>query len=163
MSVAHKPAGSPHLRASQGLLPGAPPKRGATYQSYLERPTKPTSRGAGGTYIHTETTTRLHETQAQAGSPNKGNSTVETPTDRGERVKRSQNDIRAQAKGRVSAERAELRTYVPHHHRPLRAKSNAPALGSLCRPASKQQRAVQPHAVQLDETRRKMRRSAMPI
>ena len=85
--VAHKPAGSPHLRASQGLLPGAPPKRGATYQSYLERPTKPTSRGAGGTYIHTETTTRLHETQAQAGSPNKGNSTVETPTDRGKRVK----------------------------------------------------------------------------
>ena len=49
-SVAHKPAGSPHLRASQDLLPGAPTKRGASYQSYLERPTNPTSRGRG---VHT--------------------------------------------------------------------------------------------------------------
>ena len=46
-SVAHKPAGSPHLRASQDLLPGAPTKRGAAYLPYLERPTKPTSRGGG--------------------------------------------------------------------------------------------------------------------
>ena len=35
-SVAHRPAGSPHLRASQDLLPGAPTKKGATYQTYLE-------------------------------------------------------------------------------------------------------------------------------
>ena len=35
-SVAHKPAGTPHLRASQDLLPGAPTKKGATYQTYLE-------------------------------------------------------------------------------------------------------------------------------
>ena len=41
-------------------------------------------------------------------------------------------------------------------YRPLRAKTNAPALGSRCRPASKHQRAAQPHAVQLDETRRKV-------
>ena len=50
----------------------------ATKQSYLE--------GAGGTYIHTWTT-GPHENQAQAGSPSNGNSTVETPTYRGERVK----------------------------------------------------------------------------
>ena len=49
-SVAHKPAGSPHLRASQDLLPGAPTKKGASYQSYLERPTNPTARGRG---VHT--------------------------------------------------------------------------------------------------------------
>ncbi len=59
-SVAHKPAGSPHLRASQDLLPGAPTKRGAAYLPYLERPTKPTSRGVGGTYIHTDTYIPIH-------------------------------------------------------------------------------------------------------
>ena len=40
--------------------------------------------------------------------------------------------------------------------RPLRAKTNAPALGPRCRPASKHQRAAQPHAVQLDESGRKV-------
>ena len=96
-SVAHKPAGSPHLRASQDLLPGAPTKRGAAYLPYLERPTKPTSRG-GGTYIHTDTyIPRLltTEKQAQSGSPKIRNPTVETPTNRGERVKRCPNEIRA--------------------------------------------------------------------
>ena len=98
--VAHKPAGSPHFRASQDLLPGAPTKRGASYQSYLERPTNPTSRRGGGgvhTYKpkHTHLDYKTTENQAQAGIPNNGNSTVETPADRGERVKRSPNEIRA--------------------------------------------------------------------
>ena len=48
-----QPAGSPIHRASQGLLPGAPTKKGAAYLPYLERPTKPTSRRMGGEYIHT--------------------------------------------------------------------------------------------------------------
>ena len=72
MSVAHKPAGSPHLRASQGLLPGAPPKRGATYQSYLERPTKPTSRGRG---VHTYIPRLLQDFmkhKLKRGAPTKG-------------------------------------------------------------------------------------------
>ena len=38
-----QPAGTPNHRASQGLLPGGPTKRGAAYLPYLERPTKPTS------------------------------------------------------------------------------------------------------------------------
>ena len=38
-----QPAGTPNHRASQGLLPGAPTKKGAAYLPYLERPTKPTS------------------------------------------------------------------------------------------------------------------------
>ena len=46
-----QPAGSPIHRASQGLLPGAPTKKGAAYLPYLERPTKPTSRGGVHTYI----------------------------------------------------------------------------------------------------------------
>ena len=41
-------------------------------------------------------------------------------------------------------------------YRPRRAKTNAPELGSRCRPASKHQRAAQPHAVQLDESGRKV-------
>ena len=92
-----QPAGSPIHRASQGLLPGAPTKKGAAYLPYLERPTKPTSRG-GGTYIHTDTyIPRLltTEKQAQSGSPKMRNPTVETPTNRGERVKRCPNEIRA--------------------------------------------------------------------
>ena len=54
------------------------------------------------------------------------------------------------------------RTYVPHHQyfdesrtqtdRPRRAKSSAPALGSLRKPASKHRRAAQPHAVHLTHT-----------
>ena len=93
-----QPAGSPIHRASQGLLPGAPTKKGAAYLPYLERPTKPTSRG-GGTYIHTDTyIPRLltTEKQAQSGSPKMRNPTVETPTNRGERVKRCPNEIRLQ-------------------------------------------------------------------
>ena len=46
-----QPAGSPIHRASQGLLPGAPTKKGAAYLPYLERPPSPTSKGGG--YIHT--------------------------------------------------------------------------------------------------------------
>ena len=92
-----QPAGSPIHRASQGLLPGAPTKKGAAYLPYFERPTKPTSRG-GGTYIHTDTyIPRLltTEKQAQSGSPKMRNPTVETPTNRGERVKRCPNESRA--------------------------------------------------------------------
>ena len=70
---------------------GCSHQKGAAYQSYLERPTEPTSRG--GEYIHTSTT-RRQEKQAQAGSPN-GNSAGGTPTNLGERVKRSPNEIRA--------------------------------------------------------------------
>ena len=45
-----QPAGTPNHRASQGLLPGAPTKKGAAYLPYLERPTEPTSMGGD---IHT--------------------------------------------------------------------------------------------------------------
>ena len=45
-----QPAGSPIHRASQGLLPGAPTKKGAAYLPYFERPTKPSSKGGG---VHT--------------------------------------------------------------------------------------------------------------
>jgi len=93
-----QPAGTPNHRASQGLLPGAPTKQGAAYLPYLKRPTKPTSKGGGGTYLHTETyIPRLvtTEKQAQSGSPKMRNPTVETPTNHGERVKRCPNEIRA--------------------------------------------------------------------
>ena len=91
-----QPAGSPIHRASQGLLPGAPTKKGAAYLPYLERPTKPTTKG---TYIHTDTyIPRLLTTEKQAqsgGSPTMRNPTGETPTNRGERVKRCPTEIRA--------------------------------------------------------------------
>ena len=70
-----------------------------------ERPIYPTSndlpnlpQGGGGTCIHTDTyIPRLltTEKQAQSGSPKMRNPTVETPTNRGQRVKRCPNESRA--------------------------------------------------------------------
>ena len=73
------------------------------------------------------------------------NPTVETPTNRGERVKTEPKRDQG----------LHVWSFRPSY-RPLRAKANAPALGSRCRPASKHQRAAQPHAVQLDESGRKV-------
>ena len=88
--LARPVAGCPHQKGS-GLstLPRT------TYQTYLK--------GGGGyihtyRYIHTDTyIPRLlaTEKQAQSGSPKMRNPTVETPTNRGERVKRCPNEIRA--------------------------------------------------------------------
>ena len=60
-------------------------------------------------------------------SPKNGNSTVETPTDRGERAKRSQDEIRGselKRKVRVRAEREEL-PYIHTSSKILRRKSNS--------------------------------------
>ena len=64
-SVAHKPAGSPHLRASQDLLPGAPTKRGAAYLPDLERPTFARENSTVGetTKIYARTWSRTSTTQ----------------------------------------------------------------------------------------------------
>ena len=67
-----QPAGSPIHRASQGLLPGAPTKKGAAYLPYLERPTKPTSRGRG---VHTYIPRLLQDFmkhKLKRGAPTKG-------------------------------------------------------------------------------------------
>ena len=96
-SVAHNRRGRQSTGARKACCRELPPKR--------ERPIYPTSndlpnlpQGGGGTYIHTDTyIPRLltTEKQAQSGSPKMRNPTVETPTNRGERVKRCPNEIRA--------------------------------------------------------------------
>ena len=48
-------------------------------------------------------------------------------------------------------------------NRPRRAKSRAPALGSLRQPASKHRRAAQPHAVQPGRRRGKVKKSAAAL
>ena len=70
-----QPAGSPIHRASQGLLPGAPTKKGAAYLPYLERPTKPTTKGGGvHTYIpiHTYLDYKRQRNKLKRGVPKLG-------------------------------------------------------------------------------------------
>ena len=95
-SVAHNRRGRQSTGPRKACCRELPPKR--------ERPIYPTSNDLpnlpqwGGTYIHTDTyIPRLltTEKQAQSGSPKIRNPTVETPTNRGERVKRCPNEIRA--------------------------------------------------------------------